>query len=37
MKVDPELLNAFKTKSAKKDIPYQTQIKRLMQQWLSED
>jgi len=34
IKIPPSLLNAFKAKSAIKGVPYQTQIKKLMQDWL---
>ena len=36
IKIRPSLLNAFKAKSAIKGVPYQTQIKKLMQDWLGE-
>lgn len=35
MKVPEPLLEAFKTKSRLNGSPYQTQIKRLMQDWLA--
>lgn len=34
MKVPEPLLEAFKTKSAVQGIPYQSQIKRLMRDWI---
>lgn len=34
IKVPEDLLDAFKTKSKLQGIPYQTQIKKLMSQWL---
>lgn len=34
MKVPEDLLNAFKTHARLTGTPYQTQIKRLMRQWL---
>lgn len=34
MKIPEHLLNTFKTKSKLKGIPYQTQIKILMEEWL---
>lgn len=34
LKIEPSLLNAFKFKSKLKGIPYQTQIKKLMKEWL---
>src|SRR5579872_4235785 len=34
LKIKPSLLQAFKRKAASKDIPYQTQIKKLMMGWL---
>ena len=34
LKVPETLLEAFKTKAGLSGIPYQTQIKRLMSQWL---
>lgn len=34
MKVPKDLLESFRQKAKKSDVPYQTQIKRLMQQWL---
>ena len=35
LKVPEDLLEAFKTKARLHDVPYQTQIKRLMMDWLS--
>lgn len=34
IKIEPSLLNAFKTKCKLLGIPYQTQIKKLMKEWL---
>jgi predicted DNA binding CopG/RHH family protein len=34
MKIEPSLLRAFKYKAALEGVPYQTQIKRLMREWL---
>lgn len=34
LKVSEPLLNAFKAKAKSLNVPYQTQIKRLMQDWL---
>ena len=34
LKVEPSLLNAFKLKAKLENIPYQTQIKKLMKDWL---
>ena len=34
MKVEPSLLKAFKNKAKLEGIPYQTQIKTLMKNWL---
>lgn len=34
LKVPEELLEAFKAKARLHDVPYQTQIKRLMTEWL---
>ena len=34
LKIDPSLLGAFKTKCKLHNIPYQTQIKKLMKDWL---
>ena len=34
IKVPENLLNAFKAKAKVNGIPYQTQIKRLMQEWM---
>lgn len=36
IKVPEELLEAFKAKSRLHGVPYQTQIKRLMKEWLGE-
>lgn len=35
LKIKPSLLQAFKSKAASKAIPYQTQIKKLMMEWLN--
>ena len=34
LRVEPSLLAAFKAKAKLHNVPYQTQIKRLMSQWL---
>ena len=34
IKIDPELLHAFKLKAGQQGIPYQTKIKELMRNWL---
>ena len=34
IKVPVALLNVFRTKAARKDIPYQTKIKSLMKDWV---
>ena len=34
MKIEPSLVNAFKTKCKLMGVPYQTQIKKLMKEWL---
>ena len=34
LKIEPSLLRAFKIKSKLSGVPYQTQIKRLMKEWL---
>lgn len=34
LKIDPSLLEAFKQKSALMGVPYQTQIKKLMREWM---
>ena len=36
MKVPNDLLELFKQRARLEDVPYQTQIKRLMRQWLGE-
>lgn len=36
IKVPEKLLESFKVQAKLNDIPYQTQIKRLMKNWLSE-
>lgn len=36
MKIEPSLLKAFKQKSRLEGIPYQTKIKRLMNEWVRE-
>ncbi len=35
LKIDPSLLTAFKRKAELEGVPYQTQIKKLMMEWLS--
>lgn len=35
MKIEPSLLNAFKQKAELNGVPYQTQIKTLMREWLT--
>lgn len=35
IKIPPELLSVFKKKSELLGIPYQTQIKKIMQEWIS--
>lgn len=35
LKIEPALLEAFKAKAAFCQIPYQTQIKQLMKEWLN--
>jgi predicted DNA binding CopG/RHH family protein len=35
IKIPEPLLKAFRVKSALEDVPYQTQIKRLMTKWLN--
>jgi predicted DNA binding CopG/RHH family protein len=35
IKIPENLLNTFKTKSKLKEVPYQTQIKKLMKDWVS--
>lgn len=34
LRVEPSLLKAFKAKAKLHDVPYQTQIKRLMREWV---
>ena len=34
LKIEPSLLNAFKRRSKMEGTPYQTQIKKLMKEWL---
>lgn len=34
LKIEPSLLQAFKDKAELEGIPYQTQIKKLMKEWL---
>ena len=34
LKIDPSLLNAFKTKAKLDGVPYQTKIKQLMKEWV---
>ena len=36
LKIEPTLLETFKTKSKLNGVPYQTQIKNLMRQWILE-
>ena len=36
LKIEPALLNAFKTKSKLSNVAYQTQIKELMKKWVLE-
>lgn len=36
LKIEPSLLEAFKTKSKLSGVAYQTQIKKLMRQWILE-
>ncbi len=36
LKVEPSLLKAFKRRAELEGTPYQTQIKRLMKQWLKQ-
>ncbi len=36
LKVEPSLLNSFKQKAKLHGTPYQTQIKKLMRQWIVE-
>lgn len=36
MKIEPSLLAAFKQKAQLEGIPYQTKIKQLMKDWLSQ-
>ncbi|MDH3695184.1 MAG: BrnA antitoxin family protein [Gammaproteobacteria bacterium] len=35
IKIDSHLLNAFKAQSKLDGVPYQTRIKKLMQEWLT--
>lgn len=35
LKIEPSLLRAFKMKSQLSGVPYQTQIKKLMKDWLA--
>lgn len=35
IKIPEDLLNVFKTQSARHGTPYQTQIKKLMREWVS--
>jgi len=37
IKVPENLLNTFKTKSKLKEVPYQTQIKKLMKAWVTQE
>ena len=37
MKIEPSLLNSFKQKARLLGIPYQTQIKKLMRDWVLEE
>ncbi len=34
LRIEPSLLNAFKAKAKLHNMPYQTQIKKLMRDWL---
>ena len=34
LKIEPSLLNAFKQRAELEGVPYQTQIKKLMKEWL---
>jgi predicted DNA binding CopG/RHH family protein len=34
LKIEPSLLNAFRTKAELHNVPYQTQIKNLMKKWV---
>jgi predicted DNA binding CopG/RHH family protein len=34
LKIEPSLLKAFKNKASLEGLPYQTQIKKLMREWL---
>jgi len=36
IKVQPSLLDAFKTKAMLKGVPYQRQIKKLMKDWIKD-
>jgi predicted DNA binding CopG/RHH family protein len=36
LKIEPSLLQAFKTKAKLSGVPYQTQIKKLMKEWVLE-
>ncbi len=36
LKIEPSLLRAFQTKAKLSGVAYQTQIKKLMREWLSE-
>lgn len=35
--ITPSLLEKFKKQAAKKNIPYQTQLEKLIREWLSEE
>ena len=37
LKIEPSLLRAFQTKAKLSGIVYQTQIKKLMREWISND
>jgi predicted DNA binding CopG/RHH family protein len=37
IKVQENLLNAFRTKSKLQQVPYQTQIKKLMKAWVTKE
>ncbi|MCB1114228.1 MAG: hypothetical protein KDK62_05675 [Chlamydiia bacterium] len=37
LKIEPSLLKAFKFKADKENVPYQTQIKRLMKSWVTQE
>ncbi len=37
IKIEPDLLEAFKTKAKLDGVPYQTRIKRIMRDWLKQE